>query len=324
VSVVVPTLGRPHLIPALASVLRQHFQVDVGSPPTRCLEILVIDDSGTSAAADLIQRLQEQGGLPTEGLRVLPTEGRVGAAEARNRGMDAARGAFVAFLDDDDEWLPGHLADALAVLQARPDIDIYASRGLVVDETGCGRVEPVVTVGDRTVAEYFFERASWRSRCRRILTPTLVFRARLRHHRMDPDRTMNEDTWWLLSAERDLGARVVQSPHVGVFVRGSKARTEGRLREDERAWLADVEALRPGGAAAVQFATTARAAVRAGRPGEVWDLGVDVARRPSGWTWVPVVALHLVAAVAVAGMRRGRHAHGPSVPTASGQSGTSA
>lgn len=284
VSVVIPTIGRPSLETAIGSVLDQGVDV----------EVVVVDDSGAGAvSADLGDQV-----------RVVRTSGRTGAAAARNVGMAECRGEFFAFLDDDDVWMPGHLADALDVLGRRPEVDVYASRGLVLDETGSGRVEPAVLVGDRTVAEYFFGRGAWRSRNRRILTPTLVARSTLRDHPMESGRAVNEDTWWLLTAERDRGARLVQSPHVGVVVHGSSDRNEGRWREDLGDWLDRVEELQPGAAATEQLAMFGRPAVRAGRPETLVPVARDILRRPRGWTWAPVLAAHMAAAGAVALRRR--------------------
>ncbi|WP_226345639.1 glycosyltransferase family 2 protein [Agilicoccus flavus] len=288
VSVVVPTVGRASLHAALDSV--RHQGVDV--------EILVVDDSGSGAVGEALG----------SDVHVIRTRGRVGAAEARNVGMAAATAEFIAFLDDDDVWLPGHLSDALALLEARPEVDVYAARGLVLDEAGRGRVEPTVLLGDRTVAQYFFERNAWRSRCRRIMTPTLVFRAALRSHPMEGHRAVNEDTWWLLTAERDRGAVVAQSSHIGAVVHGSGDRTTSRWSTDLGDWLDDVDALRPGAAAVEQLSMLARPAVRSGRPHAVIGVGRDVLGRPAGWTWLPVVGLHLAAAGAVGVARRVRAA----------------
>lgn len=286
VSVVIPTIGRRSLHEALESVRRQGRQV----------EILVIDDSGTG---ELPETLSPE-------TRVVRTAGRIGAAEARNVGMAQSRGRYIAFLDDDDVWLPGHLDDAVRTLDSRPEIDVYAARGLVLGDDGGGRVEPVVLVGERSVADYFFERAAWRSRCRRILTPTLVFRAALGRHRMDSSRTVNEDTWWLLTAERDLGVGLFQSAHVGVVVHSSDARNVGRWREDLGDWLDRAEGLRAGAAATEQLSMFGRDAVRSGRPRDLVPLSRDILARERGWTWAPVLALHLAAAGAVAATRRHR------------------
>jgi glycosyltransferase involved in cell wall biosynthesis len=94
-SVIVPTCDRPELLrEAVGTVLAQTF----GD-----LECIVVDDAGTQALD-----------LPADPrLRVLHHERRIGAGAARNTGLDAARGTFVAFLDDDDLWGEDRLAVAL-------------------------------------------------------------------------------------------------------------------------------------------------------------------------------------------------------------------
>lgn len=103
VSVVVPTHDRPvPLRRAVASALAQTVSD---------LEIIVVDDGSAEPAR-----------FDDERVRVLRHETALGAPAARNAGVAASRGDVVAFLDDDDEWLPAKLARQLAVLEARPEL----------------------------------------------------------------------------------------------------------------------------------------------------------------------------------------------------------
>ena len=113
VSVIVPCHDAARYIDeALASVAAQ------GVPD---LEVLVIDDGSTDDSAAVAAR---HGGA----VRV-HSQPNAGAAAARNRGLELARGALVAFLDADDVWTPNSLGDRLAALDAEPDAG-YAA-GLV-------------------------------------------------------------------------------------------------------------------------------------------------------------------------------------------------
>jgi glycosyltransferase involved in cell wall biosynthesis len=95
VSVVIPTRNRaPLLRRALESVFAQGFAD---------YEVLVVDDASTDDTAALLAA------WPEPRLRVLRQSSAGGGPRARNRGIDASRGEFVAFLDDDDEWLPRKL-----------------------------------------------------------------------------------------------------------------------------------------------------------------------------------------------------------------------
>ena len=105
VSVVVPTYNRAAVTErAVASVLLQDYEN---------FEIIVVIDGSTD---DTVERLRNIG---DSRIRVIEQENR-GASYARNRGVEAARGEFIAFLDSDDEWLPGKLRPQVAALQIAP------------------------------------------------------------------------------------------------------------------------------------------------------------------------------------------------------------
>jgi glycosyltransferase involved in cell wall biosynthesis len=122
VSVVVPTLGRPALTLALHSALSQRG-VDV--------EVIVVDDGSGGTAGAIVERV----GDPR--VRLLGHQGRRGPGAARNTGVAAARGAWVAFLDDDDLWAPDKLARQLDAVRAAGRDWVYAG---AVEVDGAGRL----------------------------------------------------------------------------------------------------------------------------------------------------------------------------------------
>ncbi len=91
------------IVAAVQSALRQTL------PP---LEVLVCDNGSTDDSQQRIERIGDP--------RVRWISGPPGGRPAfpRNRGIAAARGEWLAFLDSDDEWLPGKLAHQLEVLHA--------------------------------------------------------------------------------------------------------------------------------------------------------------------------------------------------------------
>lgn len=104
VSVVIPTYDRAAVLPrAIDSVLGQTVED---------LELLVVDDGSTDRAPDVVA------GYADDRVRCLRHEQNRGASAARNSGIEAASGDYVAFLDSDDEWLAGKLETQLAVLEA--------------------------------------------------------------------------------------------------------------------------------------------------------------------------------------------------------------
>ncbi len=103
VSVIIPTRNRRGTLGrAIASALAQSL------PPT---EIIVIDDASTDGT---VQWLQTQ--YPTT--RLIALEVRGGAPRARNRGIEAAQGEFIAFLDSDDAFFGQKIERQIAAMQA--------------------------------------------------------------------------------------------------------------------------------------------------------------------------------------------------------------
>ena len=99
VSVIIPTYRRPaELERALRSVLDQNFSD---------IEVIVVDDNPPDSAER--RRTEELLGRTSGPLRHLKNDTPLGGAGARNVGIQAAGGQFIAFLDDDDQWLPGKL-----------------------------------------------------------------------------------------------------------------------------------------------------------------------------------------------------------------------
>lgn len=104
ISVIIPTYKRPdRLIRALKSVSDQTCQE---------FEILVIDDDPLE---NNLEELLE--GLQDDRIRLFKNQRAKGANGARNTGILNSKGDFLAFLDDDDEWLPDYLQSQRAILQ---------------------------------------------------------------------------------------------------------------------------------------------------------------------------------------------------------------
>lgn len=147
VSVVIPTIGRPELIRALRSV---RAQSSVGT-----VEIIVVNDAAPGGELD-----GEVVGLADH---VLRTSGKVGGSRARNLGIRAATGTYVALLDDDDEWLPRKLSLQVALLQSLPDPAraVVAGRQLYVNPRTGEVSDPgprkLITPGER-IEHYLFRR----------------------------------------------------------------------------------------------------------------------------------------------------------------------
>ena len=108
------TVGR-----ALASVFAQTYTD---------YEVIVVNDGSTDDTAAVLARFGER-------IRVI-TQGNRGLSAARNAGVRASTGEYVAFLDDDDEWMPEKLARCVPVLDADRDCALVYTLALKVDPQG--------------------------------------------------------------------------------------------------------------------------------------------------------------------------------------------
>ena len=133
VSVVIPAYNRAATIgAAIGSVLRQTWED---------FELVVVDDGSTDGTVAAARKVADPR------LRVVAAPRNLGAAGARNLGVREARGAWIAFQDSDDEWLPEKLAKQMARLAADPGF-VAAYCGLLT--VGALDARP----GERTTIRY--------------------------------------------------------------------------------------------------------------------------------------------------------------------------
>ena len=106
VSVIIPVHdGARYLRAALDSVFAQTY---------RSFEVIVVDDGSADDSGVIAQSFPE--------VRYIHQPNQ-GVAAARNHGIEAARGEFLAFLDQDDVWMPDKLKLQLDYLLSHPEID---------------------------------------------------------------------------------------------------------------------------------------------------------------------------------------------------------
>jgi glycosyltransferase involved in cell wall biosynthesis len=183
VSVVIPSRNRPGLVArAVQSALNQTLQ---------SVEVIVVVDGPDEATR------QALGQIGDPRLRVVNLEKSVGAQEARNIGVREAQGPWIAFLDDDDEWLPAKLERQLEAARASRWPHPLVSCGLIArtpeGDTEWPRRKPVES---EPVAEYlFFRRISEISEIRLQTSTLMTTKALLTRV---PWRTGLHDEWDLL------------------------------------------------------------------------------------------------------------------------------
>jgi len=209
VSCVVPVFnGEAYLREAIDSVLAQTWGT---------VEVVVVDDGSTDGTAAVARSY----GHP---VRYLHQE-NAGPAAARNRGIQAARGALVAFLDADDLWAPERLARQAAALEADPRVSytLCLIQNFWIQELEAeanarrprreGAPAPGYLTGGMLVRREAFERVGG----------------------FDPELGHGDSADWFLRARR-AGLEEVMVPEVLVFRRihgGNRSRVHADASRDE-------------------------------------------------------------------------------------------
>jgi glycosyltransferase involved in cell wall biosynthesis len=220
VSAVIPTRNRSGLVArAVQSALNQTF---------RSIEVIVVVDGPDEKTAQALAQIED----PRLWIVTLPQS--VGAPEARNVGVRRARGRWVAFLDDDDEWLPTKLERQIEAAHASPWKDPLVSCSLVaqmpVGNVVSPRREPVPA---ESVAEYLFLRKLSEVSEIRLQTSTLMTTKDLLMR--VPWRSCAHDEWDLLlraSAIEGVGLAFAPAPLVIWHSDAGLA----RLSHEKRSW----------------------------------------------------------------------------------------
>lgn len=198
VTAVIPTTGRPSIRRAVASALRQSTDVHA---------LVILDDP--DAFTQVKRRLQ--------GLRcsIVQTPGRRGAAAARNLGVQFAETEYVAFLDDDDEWVTDKTQVQLREADAETAV---SSRAMLVGTSSRIAPERLYDPALGSLADYVMDRSSVQLRQHFMQTSTLLCsREAALATPWAEDLPRHQDWDWLIRLQA-AGLTVRQRPEVLVKV----------------------------------------------------------------------------------------------------------
>lgn len=121
-SVVIPLYNKAHtIVSTMATVINQIY---------KNFEVIIVDDGSTDNGVQLIREH-----FKDPRIRIIHQE-NAGVSAARNRGIDEARGEWVAFLDGDDEWHPEYLSIMRCAIEKFPQAVMISSAGLIHNADG--------------------------------------------------------------------------------------------------------------------------------------------------------------------------------------------
>ena len=148
VSVVIPTLDRPNLLlRALRSVFNQTYPL---------LDVIVVVDRPSEETMSALRAIEDPR------LRVIVNPRPVNAPAARNVGADHARGDWIAFLDDDDEWLPEKIEKQLSFGLPRGEVLVSCLSRIVTPHSSYVLPQRIYD-NETRLDEYLFDRRSARA-----------------------------------------------------------------------------------------------------------------------------------------------------------------
>lgn len=184
VSVVIPTLNRPHLVTrAIESALAQTLD---------SIEVIVVVDGPDPATVKELEKIEDPR------VRVIELPVNVGLAGARNAGVQAAKGTWIAFLDDDDEWLPQKLERQLELAQnSSYKFPVVSSRFIARTPKGDFIWPRRLPSSSEPMGDYLFVRNSL-FLGEGLVTPSTWFIKKELLLKMPFEKNKHEDWYWLL------------------------------------------------------------------------------------------------------------------------------
>lgn len=200
VSAVIPTRGRPELVvSAVHSALRQTWKL---------LEVVVVVDGPDAATEKALRSIADPR------LRVVVLEESGGGAAARNAGVRAAHGEWIAFLDDDDAWLPRKIEWQMRAIQETTAWFPVISCRVIEQSPEASRVLPARVYDRRQpVGDYLFRRAGLGDAGGLMQTSTLLAsRELLLAIPFREGLPMHQDWDWLIQVASHKGVEITMVP----------------------------------------------------------------------------------------------------------------
>lgn len=216
ISIVIPVHNaEPYIAKTIRSILTQTVSD---------YEVLLVDDASTDGSLEKIRQIRD---ARLKVLKVHP-EHAVGAAGARNRGIEAARGRYLAFLDADDLWHPKKLENTLMYMKKKDAAFVFTGYEFGDQNgRGTGKIVHVPKVLD-------YEHALSRTV---IFTSTVMFdltKIDKELIRMPQVKSEDTATWWKILRSGYLAYGLDEN--LTIYRRAGKTLSSNKLEAVRRIW----------------------------------------------------------------------------------------
>lgn len=166
VSIIIPTYNREKLLPrAIDSVKEQTYKK---------WELLLVDDGSTDNTKGLVENYIKK----DRRIKYLVNTRKKGPAGARNTGILAAKGDYIAFLDSDDEWMPEKLKIYLNYFEKNPEIDTFCSNDVMIkpeEEIERSNVYDPPAMSKEKIFEYVIKKGDFFAQTSSMMVKRKVF-----------------------------------------------------------------------------------------------------------------------------------------------------
>ena len=218
ISIIVPVYNAGIYIEETISMVCAQTYVD--------WELILIDDCSKDDSRQIIKRCMDS--LKDDRIRLIEKERNEGAAIARNTGMDAAEGRYIAFLDADDIWMPDKLEKELAFMKEKQAAFVFTAYEFGDDNAkGTGKIVHVPEM-------LTYKQAL--SRTIIFTTTVLLDRKKTGQELIRMPEVKSEDTatWWKI-LKHDFNAYGLDEV-LAVYRRPAKSLSSNKLEAVRRIW----------------------------------------------------------------------------------------
>lgn len=192
-------------------------------------ELLLVDDGSTDSSVEIISEIIKEAENSDDRIRLIDAgEGNYGAAHARNRGVEEAKGRYICYIDADDLWSPDKLEKQLAFMDENEASFSFTGYEFA-DESGVG-VQKIVRVPKTITYKQALKNTT-------IFTSTVMFDMdKLTKEEIMMPNVPSEDTatWWKVL--KKTGRAYGLDEQLTLYRRGTGTLSSNKMTMIQRIW----------------------------------------------------------------------------------------